>query len=82
MKKNIAILLILSFVIILFHGSYSQDQTAPAKEYKYIGNIKSKKFHQLNCRSVRKLKTKNRIYFRSKEEAEKQGYTPCKVCKP
>jgi len=82
MKKNIAILLILSLVIILFNSSYSQDQTAPANEYKYVGNTKSKKFHQLNCRSVKKLKSKNRKYFKDKEEAVKQGYTPCKLCKP
>ncbi len=82
MKKILLLFLILLFVLLLFHGSYSENQTTPTTEYKYIGNIKSKKFHKLNCRSVKKLKSKNYIYFKDKEEAEKQGYVPCKVCKP
>ena len=82
MNRNIAILLIFVLVIILFQGSYSQDQTAPANEYKYVGNIKSKKYHKLNCRSAKKLKSNNRVYFKDTEEAGKQGYAPCKLCKP
>jgi methylphosphotriester-DNA--protein-cysteine methyltransferase len=82
MKRNFTILLILWLVIILFHVSYSQDQIAPANEYKYVGNIKSKIYHKLKCRSAKKLKSKNCMYFKDKEEAEKQGFIPCKVCKP
>lgn len=82
MKKTILTLLILFIVLLLFNGVYSENQIAPANEYKYVGNIKSKKYHKLNCRSAKKLKSKNRIYFKDKAEAEKQGYTPCKVCEP
>jgi hypothetical protein len=82
MKENIAGLLILLFILILVHGAYSENQTTPATEYKYIGNIKSKKYHKLNCKSAKKIKPKNCICFKSKEEVKKQGYVPCKICKP
>ena len=82
MKKAAAGFLILLFILILIHGAYSENQTVPATEYKYVGNVKTKKYHKLTCKSAKKMKPKNCIYFKSKEEAEKQGYAPCKVCKP
>ncbi|HEX7400547.1 MAG TPA: Ada metal-binding domain-containing protein [candidate division Zixibacteria bacterium] len=81
-RKAVAGFLILLFILILIQSAYSENQTAPATEYKYIGNVKTKKYHKLDCRSAKKIKTKNCIYFKSKEEAEKQGYVPCKICKP
>lgn len=50
--------------------------------YKYIGNMNSKKFHLLNCTWAEKISDKNKIYFKSRDEAIKNGYEPCKVCNP
>jgi methylphosphotriester-DNA--protein-cysteine methyltransferase len=82
MKKAVAIFLILLFILIIIHSANSENQTTPATEYKYIGNVKTKKYHRLTCKSAKKIKPKNCINFKSKEEAEKQGYVPCKICKP
>lgn len=82
MKKTLAIFLILLFVLLLFSGADSQNQATPTVEYKYVGNISSKKYHKLSCKTAKKIKPKNRKYFKTKEEAEKLGYVPCKVCKP
>lgn len=49
---------------------------------KLVGSITSKKYHRPDCRYALKIKPDNRIYFQSQEDAEKQGYLPCKVCSP
>lgn len=49
---------------------------------KLVGSITSKKYHRPDCRYAIKIKPDNRIYFQSQEDAEKQGYLPCKVCSP
>jgi len=48
----------------------------------YIGNKNSKKFHLLNCQWAEKIAPGNRVYFKSRDEAIKSGYEPCKVCRP
>ena len=44
----------------------------------YIGNINTKKYHSKDCSSL--PGEGNRIYFKSIEEAESQGYTAHKNC--
>lgn len=39
-------------------------------------------FGTLNCKSGMRMKKDNRIFFHSLEDAVKQGYRPCKNCKP
>jgi hypothetical protein len=45
-----------------------------------VASSTSKKYHRLACRYASKIKTENRIYFESVEDATKQGYLPCKIC--
>ncbi len=49
---------------------------------KYIGNAESKKYHQASCEFVKKMTKNNRVEFSSPEQAEKAGYTACKICTP
>ncbi len=49
-------------------------------EYRYIGNLNSKKFHLPTCASL--PDEANRIYFLTREQALDAGYTPCGVCRP
>jgi len=51
-------------------------------ESQYIGNKNSKRFHLPTCRSVTQMSEKNKIEFSSREEAIKNGYTPCGDCNP
>ncbi|MDD2754897.1 MAG: Ada metal-binding domain-containing protein [Methanothrix sp.] len=51
-------------------------------EGKFMGSITSKKYHCLDCRYALKIKPENCIYFQNIEDAEVQGYLPCKVCNP
>ena len=46
----------------------------------YIGNAKSKKFHYPSCHSL--PAEHNRVMFSSRDEAIKNGYSPCGNCRP
>lgn len=48
----------------------------------YIGNKKTLKLHQRDCSSVSAMSDKNKVGFDSPEEAFRQGYEPCGVCRP
>lgn len=48
----------------------------------FVGNKDSKVLHKADCKSVGKMKDKNKVAFASKAEAEKAGYHACKECKP
>lgn len=44
------------------------------------GNSKLKIFGTLDCASGKRMKTENRIFFASAEEAVRNGYRPCGHC--
>jgi len=48
----------------------------------YIGNKNSKKFHRPDCQWAQKIAPYNRVIFKSRDEAIRAGYVPCKVCRP
>ncbi len=54
--------------------------TAVSSSGQYIGNKSSKKFHLTTCSSL--PAEKNRVYFNNREEAVRQGYSPCSNCRP
>lgn len=45
-----------------------------------IGSKNSDKYHYIWCEGAKKISEQNKIYFSSKEEAEKAGYKPAKNC--
>ena len=47
---------------------------------EYIGNASTKKFHKTNCKSL--PAPKNQVKFKTREDAVKAGYAPCKICNP
>lgn len=55
-----------------------ENTAALENETRLIGNVKSKKYHEPGCRSL--PAEKNRIYFRSADEAEDEGYVHCQNC--
>lgn len=67
-----------------------QDQTqvapqpAPAvtTEGKYVGSIKSDKYHYPSCRYAQQIAPGNLRWFHDAAEAQAAGYVPCGVCKP
>jgi micrococcal nuclease len=59
-----------------------ESESSNKASASYIGNKNSKKFHFPDCQWAKKIAPGNRVYFKSREEAIKAGYEPCKVCKP
>jgi len=44
------------------------------------GNSKLKIYGRLCCTSGKRMKTENRVFFQSEEEARTAGYRPCGHC--
>jgi hypothetical protein len=50
-------------------------------EKKYVGSKSGTKYHLLTCAGAKTIKETNKIYFSSKEDAQKNGYSPAQNCK-
>ena len=48
----------------------------------YLGNRRSRRFHQLSCPSAKRIHPKNQIYFANSWDAYWAGYAPAKTCRP
>ncbi len=55
-------------------------QAIRSGEISLGGNRRLKIYGTLNCRSGRKMKTENRVFFRDEAEAQSAGYRPCGHC--
>ena len=49
---------------------------------KFVGSVKSDKYHYPSCQWAKRISPDNEIWFSSATEAKTKGYVPCKVCKP
>ena len=58
----------------------TESDSSSATEYRYVGNVNSKKFHTLDCKNL--PDETNRIWFTTREEAVTAGYSPCGNCDP
>ncbi len=50
------------------------------KEISYAGNLKLKIYGTLQCKSGKRMKKENRVFFGSETEAIKNGFRPCGHC--
>ncbi len=49
-------------------------------EIGFAGNSKLKIYGTLNCSSGKRMKIRNRVFFKDQDEAIDQGYRPCGHC--
>jgi competence protein ComEC len=50
---------------------------------EYVLNKNTKKFHYTDCKSVKQMKEKNKIFFTgTRDEVIRKGYKPCGNCHP
>lgn len=66
-----------------FHKEISPQQVRELIKTKKIilgGNEKLKIFGTLKCKSGKRMKKENRVFFSSEEEALKNGYRACGHC--
>ncbi|MFA6158073.1 MAG: hypothetical protein WC763_00390 [Candidatus Paceibacterota bacterium] len=55
--------------------------TSSAKTGKYVASKTGTKYHLPTCAGARTISNDNKIWFTTKEEAEKAGYAPAGNCK-
>lgn len=48
---------------------------------KYVASKNGTKYHLTTCSSAKNISPKNKVWFDTKEEAEKAGYAPAANCK-
>ncbi|MEM9647009.1 MAG: Ada metal-binding domain-containing protein [Bacteroidota bacterium] len=49
-------------------------------DIKWAGNRKLKIYGTLKCKSGKRMKKENRVFFNSEEDAIANGYRPCGHC--
>jgi len=50
-------------------------------EKKYVASKNGKMYYSVGCSGAKRIKTENQIWFATKEDAEKSGYTLSSTCK-
>ena len=50
------------------------------KEICFGGHVKLKIYGQLNCKSGKRMKRENRVFFTTEKEAIKNDFRPCGHC--
>ncbi len=64
-------------------SAQNSENAINQKNCEYIGNANTKKFHYPECGAVSQMKEKNKVYLNcTRNEAIKDGYTPCGRCNP
>jgi methylphosphotriester-DNA--protein-cysteine methyltransferase len=51
-----------------------------SREINFGGNSKLKIYGLLSCSSGKRMKTENRVFFKSEKEALENNYRPCGHC--
>ena len=46
----------------------------------FAGNERMKIYGELDCKSGKRMKKQNRVFFKTEEEAIKEGFRPCGNC--
>lgn len=64
---------------LTFNG---KEEITTTQTTQYIGSRNTKKYHREDCQYVKTISDKNKVYFSSSQEGQKEGYIPCKACNP
>ncbi|MFB3884343.1 MAG: Ada metal-binding domain-containing protein [Thermodesulfobacteriota bacterium] len=71
------------FITIIMLVAFLAVILSFAADYKYVGSaVSDKYYHRPFCKWVHKIRSDNRVTFKSAKEARAAGYIPCKVCRP
>lgn len=57
------------------------DNTIVPTEKPYVASKNSNKYHKADCSYAKKINEENKIWFASREEAERVGYEIANCCK-
>lgn len=81
--KRILVCAVFALVLVsTVNGFYVPPVYCQSQEITYVASKNSKTYHVSSCSHAKKIKAENLISFSDKEKAVKEGYQPCKICKP
>ncbi len=63
-------------------GFWPEILSMEEADMTYVGNMRSKRFHVLECGYGQRISDANRVEFSSLGEAFYEGYAPCRRCTP
>jgi len=66
-----------TYTVLTPTGTVSSEKKA-----KWAGWRRGKIFGRLDCKSGKRRKKENRVFFLNMSDAFRCGYRPCKKCKP
>ncbi|HLP86342.1 MAG TPA: hypothetical protein VK153_00465 [Candidatus Paceibacterota bacterium] len=62
-------------------SGYTSIPQVEVKEKKYVASKNGKMYYTPDCSGAGRIKAENEIWFSSKDDAEKSGYTLSSICK-
>lgn len=67
---------------VTYKATITNKSVEPEKteESSIVGSINSDVIHHSSCSHAKRIKTTNRVYYKSLEAAEADGRRPCKTC--
>lgn len=63
-------------------SSSSSSSSTSTSTGRYVGSVRSDKYHLPSCYWAQQINPSNEIWFTSKADAASHGYVACKVCDP
>jgi hypothetical protein len=66
---------------ITISNNNSTQQPMLSTEKRYVASKNGKMYYSLGCSGAKRIKPENEIWFSTKEDAEKSGYTKSSTCK-
>lgn len=83
-KKKILLIAVLVIFLTGMLCAYAVEpvEAKSVKKGKYVGSKNSDKYHKKTCTFAKKIKKYNKVTFKSKSQAKRMGYKPCKKCHP
>ena len=84
--KILVIALILSLPVACEKGAKSTSHASAmgkaARSKPYIASVWRQPFHRSTCRWAKKISDGNAAGYDTRQDAIKDGFRPCKICKP
>jgi len=77
----ILIIVLLAFTVSNLSNTSTQDSSSSGTQ-RFVGSKNSDVYHYLSCGYAGRIKSGNKIYFSSSQDARNHGYRSCKVCSP
>jgi len=66
---------------IQYIDSSNEISTESQIEKRYVASKNGKMYYSLGCSGAKRIKPENEVWFSTKEEAEKSGYSLSSLCK-